>query len=309
MDHALTAVSTGTVSPPMLLLLAIVTVAYVKRVATLNSDPHRRVPTWRRVSFAVAVIVLVAEPISPLGYLDDRSFTVHMLEHLVIGDVAALLMVLGLTGPLLQPLLRNPVITFIRPLTEPVPSFVLWVANLYFWHIPFAFDGALTSDWVHVVQHICFFSAGFNVWMSLFGPLPKPAWFGNTAKIIYLVLQRMAAVILGNFFIFSGSVFYEPYRHADNPFGMTAIGDQITAGSVMMVEGTVITFALLGYLFFKSAAESEASQQLIEYADAHGVEISQARGARAAAAGTTDLLRERISSHEPLDSAERADIS
>lgn len=309
MPPAVTLVSTGSVSPPMLVLLAIVTAAYFKRVATLRNHPRRSVPRWRQAAFAGAIAVLVLEPISPLGHLDDRSFTVHMLEHLVIGDLAALLMVLGLTGPLLQPLLRNPVIAFIRPLAEPIPAFVLWVVNLYFWHIPFAFDAALTSDWVHVLQHICFFSVGFNVWMALFGPLPKPAWFGNTAKLIYLVLQRMAAVVLGNFFIFSGSVFYEAYKHADNPFGMSPLGDQITAGSVMMVEGTLITFILLGYLFFKAANESEASQRLIEHAQAHGVELSQARSDRAAAAGTTDLLRERISSHEGLDSHESADLS
>jgi cytochrome c oxidase assembly factor CtaG len=291
----------GGVSPPMMLLLAIVVFAYFRRVHTLVGDPRRSVPLWRQAIFVCSILVLLVEPLTPLGAWDERSFTAHMLEHLLIGDFASLLMVLGLTGPLIAPLLRNPVIDFLRPLTHPVPAFILWVANLYFWHLPFAFDGALSSDWIHVVQHICFFSVGFNVWMALFGPLPKPEWFGNIAKLIYLVLLRMASVVLGNVFIFSGSVFYTSYEGADNPFGMTALGDQITAGSVMMAEGSIVTFTLLGWLFFTAAKQGEESQQLREHASEHGVELSGSRSDRAAAAGTGDFLRERISSASPLD--------
>lgn len=299
----------GTVSPPMLVLLAVVCVAYLKRARTLARDPRRRVPLWRQICFWSSIVVLLAEPLSPLGVWDERSFTVHMLEHLLIGDFAALLMVLGLTGPMIGPLLRNPVIDFIRPLTEPIPSFVLWVANLYFWHLPFAFDGALRNEWLHVVQHMCFFAVGFNVWMALFGPLPKPAWFGNVAKLIYLALLRMAGVVLGNFFIFSGSVFYAPYEHAENPFGMTAIGDQITAGSVMMAEGTLITFVLLGWLFFRAASESEESQRLVEHAERHGADVSRTRTDRAVSAGAGERLRQRISSAADLDNDSDADVS
>ncbi|MFT4049530.1 MAG: cytochrome c oxidase assembly protein [Solirubrobacterales bacterium] len=303
------AVEMGTISPPMLVVLAIVTFAYFQRVRALSGDPRRRVSGWRQFSFGCAIFLLVAEPISPLGAWDDRSFTVHMIEHLSIGDLASLLMVLGLTGPLIQPLLRNPVIQLIRPLTEPIPAFIFWVVNLFFWHLPFAMEGALNSDWVHVIQHICFFSVGFNVWMALFGPLPKPDWFGNVAKLAYLVLLRMAGVALGNFFVFSGKVFYPTYEHVHNPLGMTPLADQSVAGAVMMGEGSFIAFVLLGYLFFKAASESEESQRLQELASEHGVEMSRQRSDRAAAAGTGDFLRERISSSGSLDKNDDSDLS
>jgi putative membrane protein len=303
------AVELGSVSPPMIVLLAIVTFAYFKRVRTLAVDPRRRVSALRQFSFASSIFLLVAEPISPLGAWDELSFTIHMVEHLLIGDLAALLMVLGLTGPLIAPVLKNPVVDFLRPLAHPIPALLLWVANLYLWHLPFAFEGALNHDAVHVLQHICFFSAGFNVWMVVFGPLPQPDWFGNVAKLIYVVGQRMAGVALGNFFVFGGSAFYSNYAHVDNPLGMTALGDQSVAGAVMMAEGSIVSFILLGWLFFKAASEGEKSQQLIEHAQEHGVELSRARSDRAAAAGTTDLLRERISSGSGLDKADGSDLS
>jgi cytochrome c oxidase assembly factor CtaG len=293
----------------MVLLLAIVSFAYFKRARNLAGDPRKQVPRWRQAIFAASVIVLLVEPLTPLGVWNETSFTAHMVEHLLIGDFASLLMVLGLTGPLIAPLMRNPVIELIRPLTHPVPAFILWVANLFIWHIPFAFEGALSNDWVHVIQHICFFSVGFNVWMALFGPLPKPAWFGNIAKLIYLVLLRMASVALGNVFMFSGAVFYANYDHGGNPFGMTGLGDQVTAGAVMMAEGSLVSFTLLCWLFYKAASEGEESQRLKEHASEHGVELSGARSDRAAAAGTGDLLRERISSGKTLDKTGDPDLS
>lgn len=285
----------------MVLLLAILTVAYAKRTRTL-SGTRRAVPGVRQFSFYASIFVLIAEPLSPLGAQDEASFVSHMLEHLLIGDLAALLMVLGLTGPLIQPLLKNPVIAALRPLTNPIVALVFWIFNLYLWHLPVLFGAALDNDWVHVIQHMLFFAVSFNMWMALFGPLPQPAWFGNVAKLFYIVGVRAAGVLLGNVFVFSGTTFYEQYERAENPWGLSPLADQSTAGAVMMIEGTFISFVLFAWLFYRAAKEGEQSQQLMDLANEHGVEISSERTARAAAAGTTELLRERIKPEVDADS-------
>jgi cytochrome c oxidase assembly factor CtaG len=295
-------VTFGSVSPPMVLLLAIVTFGYARRVHTL-AGTARSVSLVRQLSFYSAILVLVLEPLSPLGASDENSFLSHMLEHLAIGDLAALLMVLGITGPLIQPLLKNPVVAKLRPLTHPVVSLVFWIVNMYVWHLPFMFSAALDHETVHVLQHILFFSAGFNMWMALFGPLPQPAWFGNIAKLGYIVVVRLAGVLLGNVFVFSGTAYYPQYAAgANNMWGLSGAADQSTAGAVMMAEGTFISFVLFAWLFWKAASEGEKSQQLLDLADAHGVALSNERSDRAAAAGTTELLRERIVTH--LDNPE-----
>jgi cytochrome c oxidase assembly factor CtaG len=165
------------------------------------------------------------------------------------------------------------------------------------------FGAALDHETIHVVQHILFFSAGFNMWMALFGPLPQPAWFGNIAKLGYIVAVRLAGVLLGNVFVFSGTAYFPQYAAVThNMWGLSPVADQSTAGAVMMAEGTFISFVLFAWLFWKAAIEGEKSQQLLDLADAHGVELSHERSDRAAAAGTTELLRERIVTH--LDNPE-----
>ena len=101
------------------------------------------------------------------------------VEHLIIGDLGTLLLVLGLTGPVLAPVLRIGFFDRLRVLAHPLVAFPLWAVNLYFWHLPYFHVGAVHHDVVHALQHFAFVACGFNMWMALLGPLPKPAWFGN----------------------------------------------------------------------------------------------------------------------------------
>jgi cytochrome c oxidase assembly factor CtaG len=70
--------------------------------------------------------------------------------------------------------------------------------------------------------------------------------------------------ILGNVFIWAGTVFYPFYEHPTNMWGIDALADQQIAGAIMMVEGSIVTLAALAWLFLKMAQESELRQQLIE---------------------------------------------
>ena len=60
---------------------------------------------------------------------ETRLFSVHMAQHLLIGDLAPLLLVLGLSGPLLRPLLARPALRPARRLTHPLVALPLWALN------------------------------------------------------------------------------------------------------------------------------------------------------------------------------------
>ena len=92
---------------PVLLVAVAYGVAYVRAVRRLKDTP-RAVPTWRRWCFAAGMTLIVVALISPLASLADELFVAHMAEHLLLGDLGTLLLVLGLTGPLLAPVLRLP---------------------------------------------------------------------------------------------------------------------------------------------------------------------------------------------------------
>src|SRR4051794_19064532 len=125
---------------------------------------------WRQGCWYGGIALMAATLISPLAHLSDELFLAHMLEHLLLADLGALLLVLGLTGPVLQPVLAAPGLRRLRVFAHPVVALVLWTANFYLWHLPALYQGAVEHGAVHALQHILFVSFGIGMWMALLGP-------------------------------------------------------------------------------------------------------------------------------------------
>jgi cytochrome c oxidase assembly factor CtaG len=238
--------------------------------------------------------VLIVATLTLTGSLGGELFAAHMAEHLLIADLGALLLVLGLTGPLLAPVLRIRLFDRLRVLLHPAVAFGLWALDLYLWHVPALHEAAVRHDGVHALQHLAFVLFGANMWMALLGPLPKPAWFGNLARLVYVIAVRLTGAVLGNVFVFGGRVFYDVYAAGERAHGISPGADQNAAGAIMMIEGSLLTLGLFAWLFLRSAREGEERQELLDLAQARGVELSDARAARAVAAGRGAELRQRI---------------
>ena len=354
----------GVFEPLQLLPPLAALAAYWKRARTLDRQ-GRPLPAWRMACFGGGIALLVAALVTPLAHIAEELVLAHMAQHVLMADLAALLMVLGLTGPMLQPLLAtrvarrlrvlaHPVVAFglwaidlyvwhipalyqaalasapvhalqhgsfvlfgftmwlallgpllqpilatgvaqrLRVLAHPVVAFSLWAVDLYVWHLPFAYQAAVAHGPVHALEHASFVFFGFTMWLALLGPLPQPEWFGNGAKLGYIVAVRLTGGLLGNVFLWSGSVFYPDYRPGQASWDLTPLQDQGAAGTIMMIESSVVTVVLLGWLFVKTARESEERQELLELASARGLELSERRAARAVASGRGEELRRRL---------------
>jgi putative membrane protein len=279
--------------PLQVAALTLVATAYGFRALTLSRE-GRPVPTWRIVCFAAGLLLIAVAFLSPLDHIAGELFLVHMIQHLLMGDLGALLIVLGLTGPLLQPLLANRWLGWMRHLAHPLVALPLWAVDLYVWHIAVLQQGALASEPVHALQHACFIGFGVLMWMPLVGPLPQPKWFGIPAKIGYLVGVRFTGIVLGNVFMWSNSVFYPDYAAGEAHWDISAVTDQSIAGVIMMVEGGFVTLGVLAWLFLEWAKQDTERQRLLDLAEQRGVPLSEARAARAAAAGQGARLEERI---------------
>jgi putative membrane protein len=283
----------GAIALPVLVLLW--WFPYRARVRTLAFE-GRPVPRSREVAYASGLIVLALSLSPPVDTLSDQLLVAHMAEHLLIGDIAALLIVLGLTGPMLAPLLRMRYLGRLRVLTHPLVAVPLWAVNFYVWHLPALYQGALRDNLLHALEHATFLGFGIAMWMALLGPLPKPQWFTNGARLVYIIAVRLIGTVLANAMIFSGTVWYPYYHAGDARWHISAMADQIAAAGVMMVEESLLTIGLFCWLFLKVAREGEERQELLDFASARGVQLDERRAARAVAAGRGDELRERLRS-------------
>jgi cytochrome c oxidase assembly factor CtaG len=293
MTPVLAHVGGGTWEPLQLAGLTVVAAAYSLRAMALARE-GRPVPAWRLACFALGIVLVAAAFASPLAHLGEELLLAHMAQHLVMGDIGALLIVLGLTGPVLQPLLAISWLGWLRRLAHPLIALPLWIASLYVWHLPSLYQAALTSEPLHALQHACFIGFGVLMWMPLVGPLPKPAWFGIGGKLGYVLAVRFAGTVLGNVFMWSGDVIYPDYASGEDFWDVSPLTDQGIAGVIMTAEGGLVTLGILSWLFLSWAQQDTERQRLLDLAESRGVPLSEARAGRAAAAGEGRRLEERI---------------
>jgi len=267
------------------LVLALVALGYYRRCATLALR-ERPVAGWRQVCFGASILLLIAADLPPLADAAEDLVVAHMAQHLLVADIAALLFCLGLTGPVLQPILAVRWLGWLRAFGNPLVAFPVWAVSLYVWHLAVLYEGVLDSSLLHLAQHGAFFGFGLAMWMPLVGPLPTPSWFGDLAKLGYVIGVRFAGAVLANVLIWSGDVLYPAYGEGQS--------DQGAAGNLMMIETGVVTIGLFTWLFFRAANRGVEKQELLDLADQRGVELDPARAARAVNAGQGAALRERI---------------
>ena len=280
--------------PPLSLI--VIATAYAIRMIHLGGS-GRPVPRWRQAFFLAGLLTLAVAYVSPIDDLSDEMLTWHMVQHLLIMDVAALFFVLGLTGPLMQPLLAMRAFRWMRHLANPIFAIAAWAILLYVWHIPALYETAtFHSNLVHALQHLCFFFAGVAFWMSLLGPLPKPSWFTGAASAGFVFAVRLIGAVLANVLMWSSSVIYTQYASGEASHGISGLTDQGTAGVVMMAESTVITLSILSWLILRWARQDTERQELLDLAASRGIELDPARAERAVSAGQGERLRERIES-------------
>ena len=102
------------------------------------------------------MLALLAALVSPLdGLGEDYLFSAHMVQHLLLGDIAPLLILLALSRVIMRPLTRR--LQRIERAARParasrLRALVLWLGVMYLWHIPALYDAALEHPLVHAAR-------------------------------------------------------------------------------------------------------------------------------------------------------------
>jgi cytochrome c oxidase assembly factor CtaG len=208
--------------------------------------------------------------LSPLHTLGDELLSAHMAQHLLIADLAAPLLLAGARNPVLGFLLprevlvtlaRSPLRRWFDVLKRPLVAVPVYVLMLYGWHFAVFFEAAVRYPLVHAVQHMSFVAIGILVWWSALEP-KRRRLRGELWKVPYLIGARMAGMLLGmSFVLIRVPVYTGVYAEGDRGHGFSALGDQQTAGAMMVSVDLLIMVFALCFFFYRAAQDADRDER------------------------------------------------
>ena len=187
----------------------------------------------------------------------------HMTQHVLLIDVVPVCLILGLTKILLRPATRRlqALERAAGPLAHPAVAVVFYILVMWLWHVPALYDAALENSSVHVLEHLCFLSAGLLYWWHLLSPIRSRMRSGVMGPVVYMLSTKFAVGILGIGLTFTPDPLYGYYEDRTPIWGLTAGGDQELAGAIMALEQSIVMGIALAYLFIRALEQSEREQR------------------------------------------------
>jgi putative membrane protein len=237
--------------------------AYSRARAT--DEPHRP-GLGRATVFGLGLLAILAALISPIDSLSEQLMVMHMLQHILLLDIAPILLILGLTKVLLRPVTRrlHAIEQKAGYLAHPAFAVIAYAGLMWLWHIPALYDAALKNSPLHALEHICFAAAGGLYWWHLLSPIRGRMRLGGMGPVLYMVSTKLLVGILGLILAFSPTALYAFYEHHPHYWGLTAGEDQNMAGLLMALEQSIVMGIALVYLFVRMLSESEREAQRAE---------------------------------------------
>ena len=227
---------------------------------------RREAPTGRLVSFLGGLLALFVALISPVDRLADQAFTMHMVQHVLLLDIAPIALICGLTKVLLRPVTRRlqRVEEAAGPLGHPIFAVVLYVALMWAWHVPALYDAALEHPLIHIGEHVCFMSAGLLYWWHLLAPIRSRRRLTAMGAVVYMVATKILVGLLGIGLTFAPDPLYAFYQHQAPIWGLNPTEDESLAGGLMAFEQSVVMGIALVWLFINALTASDAAERRAE---------------------------------------------
>ncbi len=242
----------------------------------------RRWSPWRTASFLAATVTMVIAVQSGLAAYDDSVFWVHVIQHLLLMNVAAIFYVLSApmtlalqassrrTQRFLLAVLHSRVV---ETITHPAVVAVIGYGTMIVYFMTPVYTLSLEHPLFHDYTHLHFVVAGYLSWSVVVGVDPTRWRLPYLAKIGFLAIGIPVNAVLGLSLTLA--------RVSVAP-GFHTVADTHIGGTILWVFGELVTFVAISILIYRWMQYEE--RQAIR-ADRRA-DAEQARAAAAAAAAT-----------------------
>jgi putative membrane protein len=259
-----------------LLAAAVVYARVYRRARGRSSSATPNAGHW--VPYAAGLLTIAVALLSPLDPIGDRYLlSAHMMQHVLLSDIAPALIILGLRAPILPLGLSREALLAVAPaggrsgrvlsrLTSPWLAVPLWALATWIWAIPSVFDYAAQHQLVHALEHATLFYTGLAMWWLIIDPLPRARLRPNGQRLALLGFTRLASACVCLPLTWISTTEYPLYASAARGYGLSAINDQHLAGASMcFIEALVFGIAFAA-VFISILGRSDSRTTLGEYA-------------------------------------------
>jgi cytochrome c oxidase assembly factor CtaG len=217
----------------------------------------------RLALFTGGLATIIVALVSPVDSLGDQLLVMHMVQHVLLLDLAPILIILGFNKVLLRPVTRRLHVLERRAgyLAHPAFAVLAYAGFMWAWHIPAMYDAALKNSTVHAFEHLCFAAAGSLYWWHLLSPIRSRMRMGGLGPVAYMVSTKLLVGALGIVLAFAPASFYPFYEHHPHYWGLSPSTDQSMAGLVMALEQSIVMGIALVWVFVQMLRESEREAQ------------------------------------------------
>ena len=192
------------------------------------------------------------------GYL----YSVHMVQHLVMTLVAALLLVAGTPGWMARRLLKpRAVMATVRFLARPVPGLIQFNTVMVLSHWPEVVEATVRFHALHFVAHAVLLVSAVLMWLPVVSNLPEVPRLPPMLRMMYLFLQTIIPTVPASFLTFGTKPLYPIYAEFPRLWGISALDDQLVAGLIMKVGAGFYLWIVIATIFFRWYNSEERDEQ------------------------------------------------
>lgn len=253
-----------------LLLAAYLMAVHRRRTGLSAADEGGATTTSAQVvRFCAGVGVLWLASDWPIHDLAEQYlYSFHMVQHLLMTLVAALLLVSGTPKWMARRLLSPRWLrATVRVMARPVPALIQANLVLVLSHWPAVVNATVGNHTLHLGAHGVLLVSAVLMWMPVASPLPEIPRLRPPLQMLYLFGQTVVPTIPASFLTFGATPLYRVYVGFPRLWGVTALSDQQTAGLIMKVGAGFYLWIVIAVIFFRWYAHEQESEGLLLWED------------------------------------------
>ena len=245
------------IHPSTVIGIAALATIYVWAARKLGQTPSQA----QRVFFFSGLLLMFASLNGPIHDLsDDYLFSAHMVQHLLLTLAVPPLLLAGVPGWMLRPLLSRPGIApSVRFLTRAPICFVAFTLVIAGWHLPPFYNAAMANHNLHILEHLMFMGAAVLMWWPLMSQLPEFPRLAYPGQMLYSFLMSIPMSIVAVYIAMADHVLYPAYSGAARVLPLSPLEDQLLGALIMWIPGGIIFIIIMTVVFFKWNARGEDS--------------------------------------------------